>query len=143
MFSLTTGLEVKVGLVTRGTRRLNRIVLVILRQLLALLEHFLLHQKALLDPTLDASRRTHLGEAPVAVKDTDSLSILHVPGFVVDGSNPISEISLRCRHVGVFLDTPLAAIASRENKCGCDGDDKDRQLEFTWKEFLHRGDLSL
>ena len=75
MLGLAARVEVNVGVVSRRAGRLNRSVLLLLRQLLKSIVDRLRDKRALFYPALRAAGRADFGEAPLALEDLDPIPV--------------------------------------------------------------------
>jgi hypothetical protein len=114
MFSFTTGIEVKVGLIAGGTGSLHRIFLSILSQLLETLVHLLADQISLFDPPLGSIRRPHSYEAAFAIQDLDLVPVLYRACLVENSGHAVPQDGLRRGNVIRLQNSAPAPVAAKK-----------------------------
>ncbi len=91
MFSLASGSNVQISLVTQNSGSLHGSVLVVRGKFLQAVERLLIDQETLLDPALDSAGGAHPREALLALQHLDALSVFHAAHTVVDGRNLVAQ----------------------------------------------------
>ena len=137
MFSLAAGRNMQIGLVPQYARSLHRIVLIVLRQLLQGIVGFLIHQVALLDPSLGASPGAHARKTFFVIEHFDALSVLHRAHAVVDRGDLIAQGGLWCGNVGDLEHAVAVPIARREHQAGSKERNYSQPARLTWENWFH------
>src|SRR5215472_14237963 len=102
MFRLSPRSDVQVSVVPQHSGRLHWSTLVVAGELLDGVEGFLVHQKSLLDPTLQTARRADARETLLAIDDFDALPVFYHADTVVNSRDLIAQRSLWRRDVSDF-----------------------------------------
>ena len=116
MFGFASRREVEIGVIAQNSGSLDGIALVVLRELLQAIVGRLIHQIALLDPTLEAAGGAHAGEALLVLQYFHAFAIFYDPHAVVDGGDLIAQRGLDGRDIVYFEHAVAPAIAGRQRQ---------------------------
>jgi len=114
MVSLAARFDVQVGLVTGGCSAYNRNILFFLRKLLETIEHLLINQISLLDPTFESCRSANPREALFPIENFNPVAVSGESNLVEHLRKLIAKHNLRRGDVIHFQDVPAASIAAGE-----------------------------
>src|SRR5580693_10714814 len=115
MFGFASRFKVNISVVAGCAGSLERSVLLFLRQLLKALVNRLRHQRALLHPAFDATRRAYSRKPLFAFEYLDSISVLDHAGLAENCGYAVAKYHLRCRDVGDLLH-PASSTATGEER---------------------------
>jgi hypothetical protein len=113
MLGFAAGFEMDVGVVASGSGGLQRIVLLLLRELLKFVVNFLRDEVALFDPALEPAIGPDMHEAPFAIENLNTVTVLYSPNLAINSGHTVSKNGLGNRHVADFRGF-LASATARE-----------------------------